>query len=142
MLAPGPYKKFASYIIAWLTALAWIATVGTESMFAGTIIQGMLIINNPEYEPQQYQGTLLAWLVIFVAVFINVIVPGIMPKIETFILVFHITGFVAIVALLGIFTTLNTGLCLRLESKRGRLVHPRTLLLCRFPGQCRDIRRS
>jgi len=27
MLAPSRYKKFASYVIGWLTSLAWIATV-------------------------------------------------------------------------------------------------------------------
>lgn len=108
MLAPPTYKKFASYIIAWLTSLAWIATVATESMFAGTIIQGMLILNYPDYEPKQYQGTLLAWLVIFVSVFINVIIPGVMPKIETFILFFHTAGFITIVALLWIYSPHGT----------------------------------
>jgi choline transport protein len=108
MLAPPRYKKFASYIIAWLTSLAWIATVATESMFAGTIIQGMLILNYPDYAPKQYHGTLLAWLVIFVSVFINVIIPGVMPKIETFILVFHISGFIAIVAVLWVYSPHGT----------------------------------
>jgi hypothetical protein len=47
MLAPPRYKKFSSYIIGWLTSLAWIATVATESIFAGTIIQGLLILDYP-----------------------------------------------------------------------------------------------
>jgi choline transport protein len=104
MLAPPHYKKFSSYIIGWLTALAWTTTVATESMFAGTIIQGMIILNNPDYEPSRYQGTLLAWLVIAVAVFINVIIPGLLPKCETFILVFHIAGFIAIMAVLWVYS--------------------------------------
>lgn len=104
MLAPPRYKKFCSYIIGWLTSLAWIATVATESMFAGTIIQGMIILDNPDYEPSRYQGSLLAWLVIAVAVFINVIIPGLLPKFENFILVFHVAGFIALMTVLWMYS--------------------------------------
>ncbi|KAF8856588.1 amino acid transporter [Acephala macrosclerotiorum] len=104
MLAPTRYKKFSSYIIGWLTSLAWIATVATESMFAGTIIQGLIILDYPDYVAKEYQGTLLTWLVIAVAIFINVIVPGLLPKFETFILVFHLAGFIAIMAVLWTYS--------------------------------------
>jgi choline transport protein len=104
MLAPARYKKFSSYIIGWLTSLAWIATVATESIFAGTIIQGLIILDYPDYVSKQWQGTLLAWLVIAVAIFINVIIPGLLPKFETFILVFHIAGFISILTVLWVYS--------------------------------------
>jgi choline transport protein len=100
MLAPIRWKKFSSYIIGWLTSLAWIATVATESIFAGTIIQGLIILDNSNYVSKQWQGTLLAWAVIALAIFINCIVPSLLPKFEIFILVFHIAGFIAIMATL------------------------------------------
>lgn len=100
MLAPTGWKKISSYIIGWLTSLAWIATVATETIFAGTIIQGLLILNYPEYDSKMWQGTLFAWLVVAVAIFINVVIPGLLPKFEIFILVFHIAGFIAIVTTL------------------------------------------
>lgn len=34
MLAPERYKVFSSYIVGWLTSLAWVATVATETIFA------------------------------------------------------------------------------------------------------------
>src|SRR5271168_3359827 len=104
MLAPPRWKKFSSYIIGWLTSLAWIATVATESIFAGTIIQGLIILDYPDYVSKQWQGTLLAWLVIAVAIFINVIVPGLLPKFEIFILVFHIAGFITILSVLWVYS--------------------------------------
>jgi choline transport protein len=100
MLAPPRWKKFSSYIIGWLTSLAWIATVATESIFAGTIIQGLIILDNPDYVSKQWQGTLLAWAVVALAIFINCIVPSLLPKFEVFILVFHIAGFIAVMATL------------------------------------------
>lgn len=100
MLAPVQYKKSLSYLVGWLTSLAWIATVATETMFAGTIIQGLLILNYPDYDAKPYQGTLLSWMVTAVGVFINVVIPGFLPRFEILILVFHVAGFIAIVATL------------------------------------------
>ncbi|CZR66518.1 related to GABA transport protein [Phialocephala subalpina] len=109
MLAPTRYKKFSSYIIGWLTSLAWIATVAIESIFAGTIIQGLITLDYPDYVAKEYQGTLLTWLVMAVAIFINVLIPGLLPKFETFILVFHIAGFIAIMAVLWKFSPHSSG---------------------------------
>ncbi|KAJ9606975.1 hypothetical protein H2200_008986 [Cladophialophora chaetospira] len=101
MLAPPRWKVFSSYIIGWLTSLAWIATVATETIFAGTMLQGAIILDNENsYSPKRWQGTLLAWLVIAVAIFINAIIPGTLPKFEVFIIFFHIAGFIAILATL------------------------------------------
>ncbi|KIX02360.1 uncharacterized protein Z518_08301 [Rhinocladiella mackenziei CBS 650.93] len=108
MLAPPRWKVFSSYIIGWLTSLAWIATVATETIFAGTIIQGLIILDYPDYDPKQWHGTLLAWLVIAVAIFINVVIPGALPKFEIFIIVFHIAGFIAIMAVLWVYAPHNS----------------------------------
>ena len=104
MLAPPRYKQLSSYIIGWLTTLAWIATVATETLFAGTIIQGILILDYPSYASKPYQGTLLTWLVISVCIFINVVIPNTLPRFEVFILVFHIAGFIAILTTLLVMT--------------------------------------
>ena len=65
-------------------------------MFVGSIIQGVIILNYPNYEAQRYQATLLSWAVVAVAVFINTVVSSLLPVIEGFILVFHIVGFFSI----------------------------------------------
>ena len=62
MLAPQGYKAPLSYVVGWLTSLAWVATVATETLFAGTIIQGLLTLDYPSYHEQAYQGTLLTWV--------------------------------------------------------------------------------
>lgn len=107
MLAPQEYKKASSYIIGWLTTLAWVATVATESLFAGTIIQGILILNYPSYDFKMWQGTLLTWAVIFVNIFINVVLPGLLPRIEIMIMTLHLLGFIAI--LVTLLTTSEIG---------------------------------
>lgn len=104
MLAPARYKKFSSYVIGWLTSLAWIATVAIESLFAGTMIQGLIILDRPGYGSKPWHGTLITWVMILCSIFINVVVPGLLPKFETFILVFHIAGFITIMSLLWVYS--------------------------------------
>ncbi|CAF9941995.1 hypothetical protein IMSHALPRED_003142 [Imshaugia aleurites] len=97
MLAPVKYRRFASYITGWLTSIAWIAVLATGSVFVGTIWQGLIILDNDSYQPQKWQGTLLCWAVLAVAVFINTVVSGLLPMIEGIILVLHVLGFVAVI---------------------------------------------
>ena len=104
MLAPPRYRTVCSYAVGWLTSLAWIATVATETLFAGTIIQGIIVLDNPNYVAIGWQGTLLTWAVIVGCILINVVLPSLLPKFEVFILVFHLCGFVAIVATLWALT--------------------------------------
>jgi choline transport protein len=61
------------------------------------MIQGLLILNNPHYEPQRYHGTLFAWAVIAGSVFVNTVVAGLLPLLEGIILFVHVLGFIAII---------------------------------------------
>ncbi len=62
----------------------------------GGIIQGLIILNHPSYEPQPYHVTLLSFAVIFVAMIINTVFSSLLPIIQGFILIFHVLGFFAI----------------------------------------------
>lgn len=104
MMAPPKYKRISSYIVGWLTSLAWIATVATETLFAGTMIQGALTLDYPGYEGKLWHGTLITWAVMLVCIFINVVIPNWLPRFEIFILVFHLAGFVAILTTLWVMT--------------------------------------
>lgn len=107
VLGPRKYKKVLSYVVGWLTSLAWIATIATECLFAGTIIQGILVLNYPTYEPKLWQGALLTWVVILTNVLINIFIPGFLPRIEIGIMGLHLAGFVAI--LVTLLTTADIG---------------------------------
>ncbi|XDG03760.1 hypothetical protein ABKA04_003375 [Annulohypoxylon sp. FPYF3050] len=80
----------------WLTSLAWIATLAVGSIFTGTIIQGLIVLNYPDYEPKNFHGAFLAWAVIAVAIFVNIVIAGLLPVLEGVILFIHVLGFIAI----------------------------------------------
>lgn len=104
MLAPPRWKTVCSYVIGWLTTLAWVATVATETLFAGTMIQGVITLDYPDYDSERWHGTLLTWCVICGCIFVNVVIPAWLPRFEVFILVFHIAGFFAILITLLVMT--------------------------------------
>ena len=105
MLAPMRWKKVSSYLIGWLTCMAWIATIATETIFLGTMIEGLIALNNPDFAQQRWQNTLLAWASVAGTFLINVLGPNILPRFEIFILGLHLAGFIAITVTLLAMTS-------------------------------------
>lgn len=60
------------------------------------MIQGLIILNYPDYVPYNWHGTLFAWAVIAVSMFVNIILAGLLPFLEGAILLLHVLGFVAL----------------------------------------------
>ena len=60
------------------------------------MILALAQLNNPSYTPALWQGTMVYWGVMAVAIFINTTTSKILPKLESFILILHIMGFFAI----------------------------------------------
>ena len=70
--------------------------LATGNIFVDTIWQGMKILNNENYQPKKWHGTLFCWAVLAVAIFINTEVSGLLPMTEGIILVLHTLGFISI----------------------------------------------
>jgi choline transport protein len=60
------------------------------------MILALAQLNHPSYSPALWQGTLVYWGVMVVAILINGYASKILPKLESFMLVLHILGFFAI----------------------------------------------
>ena len=60
------------------------------------MIIALATLNHPSYTPHLWQGTLVYWGVMAVAIFVNTTTSKILPKLESFILILHILGFFAI----------------------------------------------
>ncbi|KAL8770840.1 MAG: hypothetical protein Q9209_003491 [Squamulea sp. 1 TL-2023] len=96
MLAPPSSRRFLSYITGWLNVIGWQALAASGAYLCATIIQGLIVLNNPTYNFQRWHGTLLLWAVICVAVLVNTVISSLLPKIECVILIVHVLGFFAI----------------------------------------------
>jgi amino acid transporter len=96
LLAPAHSAKFLSYITGWVTVIGWQAGQASVAFISASMIQGLMILNNPNYNAQRWQGTLIFYAVITFIVFINTYLARWLPKIEGLVLCVHILGFFAI----------------------------------------------
>lgn len=60
------------------------------------MIQGLLILNNPDYKAQRWQGTLLLYAVLVFALVFNTYLGSHLPKVEGTVLILHVVGFFGI----------------------------------------------
>ena len=97
ILAPTQWAVKASWLTGWISVLAWVAATATPAYLGATLLQGLFVLNNPNYVLERWHGTLLYFAVIFIAVFVNVYLIKFLPYLETIILVLHIGLFFAIV---------------------------------------------
>ncbi|KAL8949944.1 MAG: hypothetical protein Q9222_003993, partial [Ikaeria aurantiellina] len=63
---------------------------------SGILIQGLIILCNPNEVPKGWQDTLLSWAVLAFTVSINTIASSLLEKIDGLILILHVVGFFAI----------------------------------------------
>ncbi|RJE20120.1 Amino acid permease [Aspergillus sclerotialis] len=96
MLAPSRYMKFLSYITGWVTCIGWQAAFASASYLAGTEIQGVATLANSTYDQKPYQGTLIMWAAVFLALAINIVGGKLLPRLELLILVIHVLGYFGI----------------------------------------------
>lgn len=76
---------------------AWQTAVTAMAFLAGTIIQGVIILDVSTYEVQRYHGTFLTIGVMVFAILFNTFLAQRLPMVEGFVLILHIFGFFAVV---------------------------------------------
>ncbi|KAB8256560.1 GABA permease [Aspergillus pseudonomiae] len=99
-LASPRYQRVLSYITGWMSVLAWQAGAASGSFLTGTIIQGLISVKDPSYEPENWQGTLFVFAMILVIYFFNVYAASWMPRIQNLLLALHILCFVVVITVL------------------------------------------
>ena len=92
--------RCAEHITGWMSTLAWQAGNASGSFLTGTIIQGLIGLNNPDYEGTNWQGTLLVFAMVLVLYLFNVYAYKQMPMMQNFLLVVHTLGFLVIIIVL------------------------------------------
>lgn len=96
MLAPPSCSNFLSYITGWVTVCGWQASTAGCAYFSGTMLQGLIVLTNPDYKPERWQGTLIIWACLVFAVSVNVGVNWLLPRFENAVLMLHVVGFFAV----------------------------------------------
>ena len=97
--------------------LGWQTGAANTAFLAGTQIQGLLVLNYPNYVYERWHGTLLTCAVATFSVFFNTFLAKKLPLVEGIVLIVHVFGFFAVIITLwvlgprgdahDVFTTFN-----------------------------------
>ncbi|KAJ5089554.1 hypothetical protein N7532_008238 [Penicillium argentinense] len=94
------YQKFLSYVTGWMSVLAWQAGSASGSFLTGTIIQGLISVRNPDYEPQNWQGTLFVFAMVLIIYMFNVYAAEAMPIMNNLLMILHVLSWAVILIVL------------------------------------------
>ncbi|OGE56390.1 hypothetical protein PENARI_c003G02958 [Penicillium arizonense] len=99
--------------------MGWQCAIVSIAYLAGTIIQGLVVLNNPNYDFQRWHGTLLVIAITMFSIIFNTFLAKRLPFVEVLILILHVCGLFAIIIplwVLGprrsakqVFTEFNNG---------------------------------
>ncbi|RDW81020.1 putative GABA permease [Aspergillus mulundensis] len=117
--APRRCQKFLSYITGWLTAIGWQCAIVTIAMLAGTIIQGLIVLNDPGYSFERWHGTLLVVAITAFSIFFNTFLARNLPVVEALILIIHVVGLFAIIIPLWVLAPRNNAKAVFTEFNNG-----------------------
>jgi choline transport protein len=92
----------------WLSTLSWQAGTASGSFLTGTIIQALITVNNPNYVPTNWQGTLLVFAMVLVLFIANVWGAKDLPLAQNILLVVHVFGFFAVIIVIWVMSPRNT----------------------------------
>lgn len=106
-------------MIGWLTAIGWQCAIVTIAMLAGTIIQGLIVLNNPGYNFERWHGTLLVIAITTFSIFFNTFLARNLPMVEALILIIHIVGLFAIIIPLWVLAPRNNAKAVFTEFNNG-----------------------
>jgi amino acid transporter len=106
--APPEYQKGLSYLTGWMSTLSWQAGTASGSFLTGTIIQALIQINNPDYDPTAWQGTLLVFAMVLVLWVANTWGARDLPLIQNVLLIVHVFAFLAVIIVLWVMAPRNS----------------------------------
>jgi choline transport protein len=96
-LSSVKYRPILSWYSSWLSVLGWLALTGSCPYLAATMIQGLVILNYPEYVAERWHGAMIYWAVLLIALFTNRFLTRSLPMIENFSMFLHVVLFFVII---------------------------------------------
>ncbi|KAK3660822.1 hypothetical protein LTR56_000580 [Elasticomyces elasticus] len=106
--SPRGCQKFLSYLVGWISVLGWQTGLASITFIAGTLIQGLIVLNNPDYIFQRWHGTLLVIAIVAFAVVFNTVLAKRLPMIESVVLILHLLGFFGVLIPLWVLSPRNS----------------------------------
>ncbi|KAL2040341.1 hypothetical protein N7G274_006784 [Stereocaulon virgatum] len=100
ILAPTKHKKFAAFVIGWMTLLGWWVITCSGVSLCAVSVAGMINFWHPSWEAARWQIYLIYLVTIFITAGPLFLSPKSVPKITQATLFLSVSGFVIVFILL------------------------------------------
>ena len=97
------YQKWLSYLTGWISTMAWQAGNAVGVFLTGTLIQVIILENNPNYAFPAWHGSLLVISNILFTVAANIHLTRYIPRVQTLFFCLHIMAFLAVIIPICVF---------------------------------------
>jgi choline transport protein len=85
------------YLVGWTTVVAWQAAAASLNFIAASLIQGLVVLWDPGYTPEEWHLTLITIGVGFLTLLVSTFGSKQLPIFELLILILHCFGILIIV---------------------------------------------
>lgn len=96
MFAPSGIRAFITWMQGWATVFAWQSATTSIFLLVAKQVQGLIILNYPEYNATRWQSTLLMWAFTAFSFAVNVWGIQLLPLLQLFGGIFHVVFFIAL----------------------------------------------
>lgn len=102
--APKNCQRFLSWLVGYTSVVGWQIGLASLAFIVGTVIQGLIALNDQSYTPERWHGTLLVIAVTAFCIIFNWFLASKLPLVEGLVLVVHILGFFAVLISLWVLS--------------------------------------
>ncbi|OAX85589.1 hypothetical protein ACJ72_00003 [Emergomyces africanus] len=99
-LAPPNQKRFITWMQGWITWFAWVSLLAGVANTTANMLQGIVVINYPDYLPQRWHLTLFIFAMLICEGLMNMYAFWVIPWIELLAGILHVSLFIVFVSIL------------------------------------------
>jgi choline transport protein len=96
------------FIVGWITWFAWISLLAGVANTTANMIQGLAIVNYPDYVPERWHLTLIIFAMLIFEALMNMYAFWLIPWVELLAGMLHILLFVVFVVVLAALAPRHT----------------------------------
>lgn len=102
--APKSCQRFLSWLVGYTSVVGWQIGLASLTFIVGTVIQGLITLNDASYVFERWQGTLLVIAVVAFCIIFNSFLASKLPMVEGTVLIIHVLGFFAVLITLWVLS--------------------------------------
>ncbi|EFW18818.1 amino acid permease 2 [Coccidioides immitis H538.4] len=99
-LAPPRQRRFITWMQGWITWFAWVSLLAGVANTTANMIQGLAIINYPNYQPERWHLTMIMFAMLIIEGLMNMYTFWLIPWVELLAGILHIVLFIVFVVVL------------------------------------------